>query len=108
MPGVGGRVKQVGAGQHNVGADALIKEACNAGRIRCCSLLSELRALGFRHVLTLRAAETRVLSANGSLARLAADAVVMSAGERECRAAARGRGRGDVVPARLRLLPVVI
>ena len=47
-------------------------------------LLARLCALGFRRVMAIRAAEARVVLPDGSPARMAADLLIMAAGEREC------------------------
>jgi hypothetical protein len=62
------------------------------------SALVELCALGFRRVMTFRPAETRVLSADASLARLDSEVVIMAAGERECRAGDNWLEHADVEP----------
>jgi len=59
-------------------------------------LLAELGAMGFRRVMSLQAAHTRVLAADGSMARMSSDLLIMAAGERECRAGAHWLEHSEV------------
>ena len=59
-------------------------------------LLARLCAMGFRRVMAMCAAETRVLRPDGSTAQMAADLLIMAAGERECRAGGHWLEHADV------------